>query len=250
MSMVVVVLGRQLVAVIEKTRDVMNVWLGEKTFKMLAPDIPMVKSLERKAIGKKLREENKEIRNGKRYPKYWEQSKVTEFIFNIVEVAEAESLVKNGIKWQGKPITVSVLRKGELGRQKTPFLTKVGRQKKREEAKKKGPQVNKTPFSFMICNNCRGKGHTMKNCTSASRAVSKKIKRRAESADKGKKKGTIIDEDRFTKVVNIQKTSNPTPEPAPKIPIPEPRIVELVLDWNKVKAAKTKAIVEKVEQDG
>ena len=43
----------------------------------------------------------------------------------------------------------------------------------------------------------------MKSCTSTSRAVSKKIKRKAETSDKGKKKVKIIDEDGFTKVVNI-----------------------------------------------
>ena len=38
---------------------------------MLAADAPMVKPLGRKAIGQKLRKENKEIKSGKRFPKYW-----------------------------------------------------------------------------------------------------------------------------------------------------------------------------------
>ena len=42
----------------------------------------------------------------------------------------------------------------------------------------------------------------MKSYTSASRAVSKKIERKAELVDKGKKRVKIIDDDRCTKVVN------------------------------------------------
>ena len=70
----------------------------------------------------------------------------------------------------------------------------------------------------------------MKSCTSASRAVSKKIERKAEPIDKGKKRGKIMDNDRFTKVVNIQRTPSPTPGPALKTTVPEPRIVKLVSD--------------------
>ena len=110
------VLGRQLVAVIGKTGDLINVWLEEETFKMLVLDIPMVKQLERKAIGQKLRKENKEVKNRKRYSRYWRQVKVTGCIFDMVGTAEAERLVKSRIKWEGKTRRVSVLRKGESGR--------------------------------------------------------------------------------------------------------------------------------------
>ena len=37
---------------------------------MLVPNAPMIKPLVRKAIGMKLKEENKDIRNRKRYSKY------------------------------------------------------------------------------------------------------------------------------------------------------------------------------------
>ena len=68
--------------------------------------------------------------------------------------------------------------------------------------------------------------------------------------DKEKKRVKIIDDKGFTKVVNTQRTSSPTPGPVPKTPIPEPRIVELVSDWNEIKEAKTKAMVERAERDG
>ena len=57
-SVVVGVLGRQLVAVIEKTGDLMNVWPEEESFKMLVPDALMIEMVGRKAIGQKLTEEN------------------------------------------------------------------------------------------------------------------------------------------------------------------------------------------------
>ena len=63
-------LERQLVAVIGRTGDLMNVWPEEKTFKLLVTDTAITKPLERKVIGRKLKEENKEIKNGKRYLKY------------------------------------------------------------------------------------------------------------------------------------------------------------------------------------
>lgn len=68
-SVVMGVLGRQLVLVIEKTRDLINIWPEEETFKMLVPDAPIVRLLGRKAIEQKLREENKDIKNRKRFLK-------------------------------------------------------------------------------------------------------------------------------------------------------------------------------------
>ena len=65
---------------------------------MLASDTPMLKLLGRKAIGHKLKEENKRFKKVKMYAKYKVQSKATGFTFNVVEVAEAEKLVESSIK--------------------------------------------------------------------------------------------------------------------------------------------------------
>ena len=227
----------------------MNVWLEEETFKMLAPDAPIVKPLGRKTIEHKLREENKGIKNGKRYPKYWGQSKVIGFIFDVVSAAEVERLVREVIKWEGKTRRVSVLKKNKTLKRRLSEIKKTLVQKKKEEAKT-NQELRKAPFSFVICYNCRGKRHTMKSCTSASRAVSKKIERKAVTVDKGKKRVKIIDEDGFTKVVHTQRTPSPTPGPAPKSPAPELRIVELKSDWDEIEEEKTKKLVKKAEQDG
>ena len=68
----------------------------------------------------------------------------------------------------------------------------------------------------------------MKSCNSVGRAVCMKIKKKAESVDKGKKNLQIIDKDRFTKVVNTQRTSSTSPDLSLKTPILEPRVVKLV----------------------
>ena len=90
----------------------------------------------------------------------------------------------------------------------------------------------------------------MKSCTSASKAVSKKIERKAVTIDKWKKRMKIIDNDGFIKVVNTQRTPSPTPGPAPKTPVPELKIVELRLDWDEIEEEKTKKLVEREEKDG
>ena len=164
-SVVARVLGRQLVVVIKKTEDLMNERREEETFKMVASDALMVKPLGRKVIGQKLREENQKIKNIKRYTKYRGQAKVIGFIFDVVRAAEAVRLITNGIKWEGKIRRVSVLRKGESGKQMKSCLAKVLAQKKKEEVKQGRQQPRKALFSFVICDNCIGKGHSMKTCT-------------------------------------------------------------------------------------
>lgn len=53
-------------------------------------------------MGQKLREENNNIKNEKRYSKYCGQAKVTSFIFDVIGATEAERLIKNGMKWEGQ----------------------------------------------------------------------------------------------------------------------------------------------------
>ena len=87
------------------------------------------------------------------------------FIFDVVSTEEAERLVKNGIKWEGKTRRVSVLRKGEMMKRKMDKKRKTLVQKRKQETKRKNQQTRKASFSFVIYYNCGGKGHTMKSCT-------------------------------------------------------------------------------------
>ena len=70
---------------------------------------------------------------------------------------------------------MSMLSKDETIKGKMNTVKKILVQKKKEEAKGKNQQTSKAPFSFVICYNCRGKGHIIKSCMSASSVVSKKI---------------------------------------------------------------------------
>ena len=144
---------------------------------------------------------------------------------------------------------VSLVQRG-LGKSKATPPNQVFIQKKTKEVKKGGQQPSKSPFSFVIYYNSKGKGYSMKGYTSASRVVCKKIERRGQLAEKGKNSMKIMDDNGFTKVVNTQRSLRPTLEAALKTPIPEPRIVLWVLNWDEVEATKTKAIVERAERDG
>ena len=80
--------------------------------------------------------------------------------------------------------------------------------------------------------------------------VSYKIEREAVWVDKEKKKMKIIDDDRFAKVVNMQRTPSPTPGITPQTLIQKTMIVELVLDWDELEAMKKKLMIVKEEPDG
>ena len=119
------ILGTHLVKVIGKVGDLMKVWLEEEIFKMLVSGSPMLKPLERKAIGMKLKEKNRDWKERRRFLKYWGESKLMGFTWDTIGAAEAERLEKNSIKSEGKIRKVSVLRKGEQGKLGTSLLTKM-----------------------------------------------------------------------------------------------------------------------------
>ena len=65
----------------------------------------------------------------------------------MIRVTEAERLVKNSIKWEGKTTRVSVFRKGEKGKQKLPITKKVLVQRKKKERKRKRDNNRGRPLS-------------------------------------------------------------------------------------------------------
>ena len=75
----------------------------------------------------------------------------------------------------------------------------------------------------------------MKSGTSASSAVWTKIIRKSMSVDKVNKV-KVIDDDRFTKVANAQKTLSLAPGLAPKTPVPKVQSWELLDEEEEVRA--------------
>ena len=61
---------RQLIAVMRKSEDLINMWPKKERFRLLVPDAPIIKPMKRKAIGQKLLEENKDTKSGKKYLKF------------------------------------------------------------------------------------------------------------------------------------------------------------------------------------
>ena len=73
------------------------------------------------------------------------------YIFDVVGAAEAERLVKNGIKWEGKTRRVLVFRKGEMVKGKMDTVNKTLVQRRKKEIKGMDQQLRNASFSFVIC---------------------------------------------------------------------------------------------------
>ncbi|KAF8415233.1 hypothetical protein EV426DRAFT_630171, partial [Tirmania nivea] len=101
--------GKLLVVVFGCKGDILNVWAEEgKSVKMIAPAVPITIARGRYALAQKLREENKDLKGGKRMPKLWGGAKVTGFTFDAADAAEASKLIKKGLIWDGKMRKVAI----------------------------------------------------------------------------------------------------------------------------------------------
>jgi len=82
--------------------DMLNMWMeDEKIVRMLMSVAPSKVARGRKDIGKKLREENKEMRTRHRFPKVWGCARTTGLAFEAAGHAEAMKLVEKGVMWEG-----------------------------------------------------------------------------------------------------------------------------------------------------
>lgn len=73
----------------------------EKTVRMLMPAASSKLVRGRRDIGKKLREENKEIKMEHRFPKLWGGARTTGLTFNTADPTDAKKLVEKGVMWKG-----------------------------------------------------------------------------------------------------------------------------------------------------
>jgi len=87
-----------LTAVFGAKRDMLNAWIeDEKIVRMLMPAAPTKVARGRKDIGRKLREENKEMKTGHRFPKVWGGARVTRLTFDAADHKKAKKLVEKGV---------------------------------------------------------------------------------------------------------------------------------------------------------
>jgi len=186
-----------LTAVFVAKGDILNAWMAdEKTVRMLMSVAPSKVARGRRDIGKKLREENKEMKTGHRFPKVWGGARTTGLTFVAADHTEAKRLVEKGVMWEGARTQVQMMDTNKMGEFKySPPPQKREEKKGKTGEKKTSAQVNtntntnnnnnnkgqqgkgKTPQYWfnVICYNCNGKGHKRESCSSTSRAASVRI---------------------------------------------------------------------------
>ena len=187
-----------LTAIFGAKGNMLNVWIeDERIVRMLMPAAPSKVNRSSKDIGKKLREENKEMKTEHRFPKLWGGVRTTGLTFDVADHAEAKNLklVEKGVMWEGVRRQVQMMDTNKMGEFKHSLPPQNKEEKKRKTGEKKtSAQVNtntnnnpnsnnnnkghqgkqQTPqyWSNVICYNCNGKGHKRESCSSVSRAAS------------------------------------------------------------------------------
>ncbi|RPB18748.1 hypothetical protein L211DRAFT_853829 [Terfezia boudieri ATCC MYA-4762] len=201
--------GRLLIQVFGRTDEMLNVWVEEgSSVKMIALSAPMTTARDRKALARKLREENKDIRGGKRMPKPWGGARVTGFTFDTDNVAEAVRLVKTGIMWDGKRRKVALFDQGKAtldSNKATATVIPTGPRGWRLIQGQHGPAAR-----AIQCHNYGGWGH-VRGCTSGRGGTFGRG--RTEGSEGRQVEKEKVDEEGFRTVVdNRRKGGKPEPE--------------------------------------
>jgi len=165
----------------------------EKIVRMVMPAELSKVARGRRDIGKKLREENKDMKMGHRFPKLWRGARTTGLTFDLADHTEAKKLVEKGVMWEGVRRQVQMMDTNKMGEFKhSPPPQKKEENKGKTGEKKTSMQINtntknnnnnnnkshqgkqQTPqyWSNVICYNCNRKGHKRESCSSTSRAAS------------------------------------------------------------------------------
>ncbi|RPB18830.1 hypothetical protein L211DRAFT_853751 [Terfezia boudieri ATCC MYA-4762] len=170
--------GRMLIQVFGHTEGMLNVWVEEgSAVRLIAPSVPMPVARDRKALAEKLRSENKDIKGGKRMPKAWGEARVTSFMFDAADAAEAAMLVKTGIMWDGKRRKVALFEKGGASQEgwkpvrqtlQRQQLGGCGGQEHRGQGHRGQGHRGTQGHQEIRCYRCSGWGHMRRDCTSGS----------------------------------------------------------------------------------
>jgi len=191
-----------LTVVFEGKGDMLNTQMADENIvSMMMPAVPSKVARGRKDIGKKLREENKEIKTAHRFPKLWRGARTTGLTFDTADYTEAKRLVEKGVMWEGAQRQVQMMDTNKMGEFKhSPPPQKKEEKKGKTGEKKTSAQVNTNTntnpntnnhnnkgqhgkqqipqyWSNVIYYNCSGKGHKKESCSAASRAASAHISR-------------------------------------------------------------------------
>jgi len=130
--------------------DMLNAWMAdEKTVRMLMPAAPSKVARGRRDIGKKLREENKDMKTGHRFPKVLGGARTTGLTFDAADNTEAKRLVKKGVMWEGARRQVQMMDTNKMGE----FKHSPPPQKKEEKKGKTGEKMTSAQVKTSFNNN-------------------------------------------------------------------------------------------------
>jgi len=133
-----------LTAVFGAKRDMLNIWMeDEKIVRMLMPAAPSKVARGRRDIGKKLREENKDMKPGHQFPKLWGSARTTGLTFDAANNIKAKKLVEKGVMWEGVRRQVQMMDMNKMREFKpSPPPQKKEEKKGKMGEKKTSAQVN------------------------------------------------------------------------------------------------------------
>jgi len=130
----------------------------EKIVRMLMPAAPLKVARGRKDMGKKLREENKEMRTRHRFSKVGGSARATGMTCDVADQTEAKKMVKKEVMWEGARRQVHMMDTNKMGEFKhSPPSQKKEKKKGKTGEKKTSAQVN-TNTNTNINNNNENKG--------------------------------------------------------------------------------------------
>jgi len=139
-----------LTAVFGDKGDMLNAWMDdEKLVRMLMPAAPSKVARGRRDIGKKLREENKDMKTGHRFPKLWGGARTKGLTFDAADHTEAKKLVEKGVMWEGVRRQGQMMDTNKMGE----FTHSPLPQKKEEKKEKIGEKKTSVQVKTNTTNN-------------------------------------------------------------------------------------------------
>ena len=113
---VLTIMTECLTAVFRGNGDMLNPWMeDEKIVRILMPAAPSKVARGRRDIGKKLREENKDMKSGNHFPNVWGGARTIGLTFDTADHAEVNRLVEKRVMWEGIRRHVQMMDTNKMG---------------------------------------------------------------------------------------------------------------------------------------
>jgi len=134
---VLTLMSETLTTVFRAKGDMVNCWMEDGlTIRILMPAALLKVVRGRKDMGKKLRQDNKDIKIGHRFSKLWGEATIPGLIFNTANVEEAKRLVASEVVWEGVKRQVQIVDTNKMGEFK--HFPTIGKKTEAASGKKTG----------------------------------------------------------------------------------------------------------------